>query len=396
LNLRAIDELDLEGKKVLVRVDFNVPLNDKLRITDDTRIRAVLPTINYILDNGGYVVLISHMGRPSGKVVPEMSLRSVVKRLSRLIAHDVVFGEDCVGEKAKDAVAMLDSEHPVVLLENLRFHRGESENDENFARELSELADVYINDAFATAHRAHASNNAITHFLQPSAAGCLMQQEILYFNRALGNPVKPLVAVLGGAKVSSKIGVIENLLNKVDKVIIGGGMMFTFLKAMGYETGKSLIENDMLDTAKKVMDKAREKGVKLYLPVDCVVAEKFDERAETKIVPIQEIPSEWIGLDIGPASCMLFGQALSNAKSIVWNGPMGVFEMDAFSRGTFSMVEHITSSFALTIVGGGDTDVAIHRAGVSHKVSYISTAGGAFLELLEGKTLPAFACLEKR
>lgn len=393
MNLKTLDEIEVNGKKVLVRVDFNVPLDENFKITDDTRIRAVLPTINHILDNGGKVIIISHLGRPGGQIVPGMSLRPVVKRLSRLVSQDVIFGDDCVGDKAKEAISKLDKDHSVVLLENLRFHRGEGNNDDNFARQLAELANVYVNDAFATAHRTHASNNGITKFLQPAVAGFLMNQEVSYFNRAMENPVRPLVAVLGGAKVSSKIGVIENLLKKVDKVIIGGGMMFTFLKVMGYETGKSLVENDMLETAEKILKSAMEHKVKFYLPVDCVIAERFDARAESKIVPVQEIPKNWIGLDIGPASCVLFGQVVSNAKTIVWNGPMGVFEMDAFSRGTFSMVEQISNSFALTIVGGGDTDVAIHRAGATHMVSYISTAGGAFLELLEGKTLPAFTRL---
>ncbi len=395
MDLNGIDEVDFSGKKALVRVDFNVPLDNNLNITDDSRLRAVLPTINHILDNGGQVILMSHMMRPKGKVVPEMSLRSIVKRLSRLLKHEVIFAESCVGEKAAEAVSELSDERPVVLLENLRFHSEEEKNDTAFAKELASLADIYVNDAFATAHRAHASNNAITDYLKPSVAGFLMQQEIMYFKQAMENPVRPLVAILGGAKVSGKISVIENLLNTVDKVIIGGGMMFTFLKCLGFEVGRSIVEDDMLEVAKKTLKAAREKGVKFYLPVDCVVSEEFEARAETKIVPIQEIPHNWLGLDIGPASSTLFGEVLSNAKTIVWNGPMGAFEMDAFSRGTSSMVENVTQSFALTIVGGGDTNVALHKAGASHKVSYISTGGGAFLELLEGKELPGIKAIAK-
>jgi phosphoglycerate kinase len=394
LDLGYINELDLKGKKVLIRADFNVPLDEKGNISDDTRIRGVLPTINYALDEGAKVILASHLGRPKGKVVPEMGLATVGKRLGRLLDKEVKMAPDCVGDEVKTIINYM-GQGEVVLLENLRFHPEEEKNDEAFGKQLAELCDVFINDAFATAHRSHASNVAITHHVPECAGGFLMNKEMSYFEKALGNPMRPLVAIIGGAKVSGKIEVLENLLDKVDKLIIGGGMAFTFLKARGYEIGKSLVENDLIDTAQKIIEKAKDKGVKLYMPVDCVVADRFDAAAETKVTPIQEIPPEWMGLDIGPATTMLFSAALQDAKTIVWNGPMGVFEMDAFSRGTYAMVTAVANSYAVTIVGGGDTDVAIHRAGEYAKISYISTGGGAFLELLEGKELPAIAALRK-
>ncbi len=394
LDVGYINELDLKGKKVLIRADFNVPLDEKGNISDDTRIRGVLPTINYALDEGAKVILASHLGRPKGKVVPDMGLATVAKRLGRLLDKEVKMAPDCVGDEIKTIINYM-GQGEVVLLENLRFHPEEEKNDEAFGKQLAELCDVFINDAFATAHRSHASNVAITHHVSECAGGFLMNKEMSYFEKALGNPMRPLVAIIGGAKVSGKIEVLENLIDKVDKLLIGGGMAFTFLKASGYDIGKSLVENDLLDTAQKIIEKAKAKGVKLYMPVDCVVADKFDAAAETKVTPIQEIPPEWMGLDIGPATTMLFSAALQDAKTIIWNGPMGVFEMDAFSRGTYAMVTTVANSYAVTIVGGGDTDVAIHRAGEYAKISYISTGGGAFLELLEGKELPAIAALRK-
>ncbi len=393
-NIRYIDELDLKGKRVLIRVDFNVPLDEKGNITDDTRIRGVLPTINYALDEGAKVILASHLGRPKGKVVQFLSLAPVAKRLSRLLHKEVKMAPDCVGEEVKTIINYM-AEGEVILLENLRFHPEEEKNDDNFARELASLCDVYINDAFATAHRSHASNVAITEHVKECAGGLLMRKEISYFERALENPMRPLVAIIGGAKVSGKIQVLENLVDKVDKLIIGGGMAFTFLKAWGYEIGKSVVEDDMCDVALRIIDKAKGRGVKLYLPVDCVVADRFDPAAETKVTTVQEIPKDWMGLDIGPATTTLFAEALQNAKTRIWNGPMGVFEMDAFSRGTYAMVSHVANSYALTIVGGGDTDVAVHRAGEFAKISYISTGGGAFLQLLEGKSLPAIKALQR-
>ncbi len=393
--IRYLDEIkDLAGKRVFLRVDFNVPLDEKGNITDDTRIRAVLPTINYALDCSAKVIIASHLGRPKGEKNPKYSMAPAAKRLSRLLDKDVTLATDCIGESV---ASLVDAMKPgdVVMLENLRFYPGEEKNDPEYARSLASLAEIYVNDAFAVSHRAHASVEAITRFIPIIAAGFLMKNEMGFFDRAMKNPVHPLVAILGGAKVSGKIEVIDNLLNKVDKIIIGGGMAFTFLKALGYGIGKSLVEEQLLETALATYNKAREKGIKFYLPVDCVVADRFDPAAEIKITPVQEIPNDWMALDIGPATMTLFSEALQNAKTIIWNGPMGVFEMDAFSRGTFAMVSAVANSYALTIVGGGDTDVAVHRAGEFAKISYISTGGGAFLELLEGKKLPGIRVLEE-
>jgi phosphoglycerate kinase len=395
ITLKDLSGEALVNKRVLVRVDFNVPLDDHQDITDDTRIRAVLPTINYLLDEHAKVILISHLGRPKGLSDPKLSLAPVAKRLKRLLKKEIRFLPNCIGPEVEQAVGEMHK-GDILLLENLRFHKGESANSDTFAASLGALADVYINDAFATAHRSHASNVAVTNHVPISAAGMLMTKEIRYFEQAMEQPTRPLVAILGGAKVSTKIGVIENLLKKVDKVIIGGGMAFTFYKAQGYEVGKSLVESDMVETALSIIKEARRKKVKFYLPVDCVVADKLDAKAETKIVPIQEIPEYWLGLDIGPATTKLFSEALQDAKTIIWNGPMGVFEIDAFSRGTMAMVHSVAESYALTIVGGGDTDVAVHRSGESYKFSYISTAGGAFLQLMEGKNLPAIQALTNR
>ncbi len=392
--IRYIDEVsDLAGKRVFIRVDFNVPLDDKGNITDDTRIRAVLPTVNYALDCHAKVIVASHLGRPKGEKNTKFSMAPAAKRLSRLLDKEVTLAPDCIGSEVQ---ALVDDMKPgdVIMLENLRFHPGEEKNDPDFAKALAGLADIYVNDAFAVSHRAHSSVEAITRFVPVVTAGFLMKKEMGFFERSMQNPVHPLVAILGGAKVSGKIEVIDNLLNKVDKIIIGGGMAFTFLKALGYGIGKSLVEEPLLETALNAYNKAREKGIKIYLPVDCVVADRFDPSAEIKITPIQEIPSDWMALDIGPATVTLFAEALQNAKTIIWNGPMGVFEMDAFSRGTFAMVSAVANSYALTIVGGGDTDVAVHRAGEFAKISYISTGGGAFLELLEGKKLPGIKVLE--
>ena len=393
--IRYINEIgDLNGKKVFIRADFNVPVDDNQNITEDTRIRAVLPTINYALDAHAKVILASHLGRPKGERKAKYSLAPVAKRLSRLLGKDVKLAPDCIGEEVLKLIGdMLPGD--VLLLENVRFYEGEEKNDDNFARALANGCDVYVNDAFAVSHRAHASVEAITRFFPVVCAGFLMKDEMNYFEKAMEKPIRPLVAILGGAKVSGKLEVLENLLNKVDKIIIGGGMAFTFLKALGYHVGKSLVEEDLLETAKKIYFLAREKGIKFYLPVDCVAAEQFNPEAETKVTTIQEIPEGWMGLDIGPATVTLFTEALQSAKTIIWNGPMGVFEMDAFSRGTFAMVTAVANSYALTIVGGGDTDSAVHRAGEYAKISYISTGGGAFLELLEGRKLPGIKVLEE-
>ena len=393
--IKYIDNLDIHGKKLLVRVDFNVPLDEMGNITDDSRIRAVLPTINYALDEEAGVILMSHMGRPKGKVDKQLTLEPIARRLQRLLKKEVVLVDDYVDGNVKDTVNSMNSDY-VVLLENLRFHAGEEKNEDNFAKQLANLADVYINDAFAVSHRAHASLVAITRFFDVCGAGFLMKKELNYFARAMENPARPMVAIIGGAKVSSKLEALLNVIKTVDKMIVGGGMAFTFLKVLGYDIGKSLLEEELVDTARRVLDLAKERGVKFYLPVDCVVADKFDSKAETKITTVQEIPKDWMALDVGPASIKLFSEALQDAKTIIWNGPMGAFEMDAFSRGTFAMVDHVASSYALTIVGGGDTDVAVNRAGELSSMSYVSTGGGAFISLLEGKPLAGIEALKAK
>ncbi len=391
-NIVYIDEIDIKNKTLLIRVDFNVPLDPNGNITDDTRIRALLPTINYCLDEKSKIVLISHMGRPEGKRVPELSLLVVAKRLSRLLDKEVKFANDCIGEIVGNMVRSA-SYGDIILLENLRFHSEETENNDNFGKELASLCDIYVNDAFATAHRSHASNVAVTKYVNTCAAGFLVRKELNYFRRAIENPMKPFVAIIGGAKVSGKIEVLSNLAEKVDKLIIGGAMSNTFLKALGYDVGSSVVENDMIPHAEKTLERINKKKIKFYLPVDVVVGDKFTADAETKVTTVQEIPKGWLALDIGPATVTLFSEAIQNAKTIVWNGPMGVFEFDAFSRGTFAMVSNVANTYALTIVGGGDTDVALHRAGEFAKMSYVSTGGGAFLELLEGKKLPGIEAL---
>ena len=391
--MKTIKDIDISGKKVFIRVDFNVPLDLHQNITDDSRIRAVLGTLEYALDHNAKLIIASHIGRPNGKIVPEMSLSPVAKRLGRFLRKDVIMAKDCIG---LDVKTLIDQMKPgnVVLLENLRYHPGEQKNEDSFAKALAELCDVYINDAFAVSHRINASVVAITKFAPVSAAGFLLQKELCYFENALADPKRPLVAIVGGAKVSSKIGALENMLHHVDKFIIGGAMANTFLKSVGYDLGKSKVETDLIKVATSVMKKAIKRGIKFYLPVDAVVASKFDAEAEIKIVTIQEIPEKWMALDIGPATSLLYSQALYDAKTIIWNGPMGVFEMDAFSRGTFAMARSVADSYALSIVGGGDTDVAIHKSGETDRITYISTGGGAFLALMEGKNLPAVAALD--
>lgn len=392
LKKQTIEDVNLRDKRVLIRADFNVPLDEALQITDDTRIRSTLPTINRAVDEGARVILCSHLGRPKGAPDLKYSLAPVAKRLQRLLGKEVVFAPDCIGPAVESLVASMKP-GDVLLLENLRFHAGEEKNDPAFSVALASLADVYINDAFGAAHRAHASIVGVTKFVKVCAAGYLLKKEIEYLEGAVANPMRPFVAILGGAKVSGKIGVIENLGKRVDKVIIGGGMAFTFIKAMGMEIGNSLVEDDMLDFARGIQEHAMSRGVKFYLPVDCVVAASREPGAETKLVPVQEIPKGWCGLDIGPASVKLFSEAVQNAKTILWNGPMGMFETDAYSRGTFSLAHAVANAYALTIVGGGDTALAVHRAGESESMSFISTGGGAALELLEGKELPGLAAL---
>ncbi len=392
--IRYIDEIkDLKGKKVFIRVDFNVPQDDNGVITEDTRIAGAVPTIKYALEQGAKIVLASHLGRPKGEKKTKYSMAPATARLSELLGKTVVQAPDCFGP---DVEALVDARKPgdAVMLENVRFYPGEEKNDADFAAKLANGCEIYVNDAFAVSHRAHASVEAITRHIPVIAAGFLMRNEMTFFDKAMQNPVRPLVAILGGAKVSGKLEVLETLINKVDKVVIGGGMAFTFLKAMGYNVGKSLVEDELIATAQNIMETAREKGVKFYLPVDCVVADAFDANATNFITTAQEIPAGWMALDIGPATTTLFAETLRDAKTVIWNGPMGVFEMDAFCRGTYAMAEAVANCFGTTIIGGGDTDSAVRKAGVENRVSYISTGGGAFLELLEGKILPGVKALE--
>lgn len=392
--MKYINQIDLKGKRVMFRFDFNVPLDNSQNITDDNRIRAVLPSLNYALDEGARIIIISHLGRPKGKRDPQMSLAPVAKRLSRLLDKQVLLAGDCLGP---DVEKMVQELNPgcVLMLENLRFYKEEEANDDEFAKKLASFADVYIDDAFGNAHRTHASNVGITKYVKSCGAGFLMKKEINYFQTQLEKPVRPFVAIIGGSKVSDKLSTLINLIKKVDKLIIGGGMAFTFLKAQGIEVGKSLVEDHLISQAKDIIEQAQKLGVKLFLPVDCVIAQSKSAESVTKIIPVQEIFPDWMGLDIGPATITLFREVIANAKTIIWNGPMGVFEIDAFSRGTSAMVHALAGSHALTIVGGGDTDVAVQQAGESENISYISTGGGASLELLEGKILPALEALEK-
>ncbi len=394
MKIRSIDQLDVSGKRTLIRVDFNVPLDKAGAITDDTRIKAVLPTIRLAAEKGAKTILLSHLGRPKGKTVPEMSLAPVAPRLSALLGKEVPFVPDCVGEAVEKAVAAMRP-GDVILLENVRFHAGEEKNDEAFGKALASLCDVYVNDAFATAHRGHSSNVAVTRFVKEKAAGLLMKNEIAYFEKALVAPARPLVAVFGGAKISGKIEAINNVLGKVDKILIGGAMANTFFAAQGLDVGKSLYETEMTETARKVLANAASRKVKLYLPVDVVVTDRLDGAAPTKNVPVQEIPDGWIAADVGPATSILFKEAIHDARTIVWNGPLGAFEIGPFANGTYSLMRAMAESPAITIVGGGDTDTALHKAGLFSRMSYVSTGGGAFLELLEGKRLPGIAALEE-
>jgi phosphoglycerate kinase len=397
MNKLTVDNVPLKGKRVLVRVDFNVPI-EKNVITDDTRIVESLPTIKKILADGGRAILMSHLGRPKGKRNPEFTLQPVAAHLAKLIGKPVGFAPDCIGPDVKALVAgMKDGE--CLLLENLRFHPEEEANDPNFSKELASLGDVFVNDAFGSAHRAHASTEGITHFLKPSVAGYLMQKEIDYLGRAIGSPVRPYVAIIGGAKISGKIDVIENLMSKVNTLLIGGGMMFTFYKAQGMEIGTSMLEADKIGLAKKILDDAKSRNLNVILPVDCIIADKFENGAAKKTVPVTKIPAGWMGLDIGEETIKLFSRALLTAKTVVWNGPMGVFEMDNFATGTkavASVLAGITKLGATTIVGGGDSAAALSKFGLEKSVSHVSTGGGASLEFLEGKILPGVAALTDR
>ncbi len=391
-----LSESDLAGKRVLVRVDLNVPLDDSGTITDDTRIRATLPTIQDLISKGAKVILCSHLGRPKGKVKDSLRLTPVATRLSNLLGQTVVKCDDCIGDVVAGQINAM-SNGQVALLENLRFYAGEEENDPEFTKQLAALADVYVNDAFGTAHRAHASTEGVTHYLKPSVAGYLIEKELQYLQNAIEHPQKPLAAIVGGSKVSSKIGVIETLLDKVDKLLIGGGMIFTFYKARGLNVGKSLVEEDKLELAKTLEAKAKEKGVALLLPTDVVVADNFSPDANSQTVSIDAIPDGWMGLDIGPDSIKLFQDALADCRSVIWNGPMGVFEFDKFAVGTEAIAHtmaELTKKGATTIIGGGDSVAAVEKVGVADQMSHISTGGGASLELLEGKILPGIAALD--
>ncbi len=395
LKKKTLKDVDVAGKRVLVRVDFNVPIDEQGNIEDDTRIKSSLPTIEYLLDNKAKVILVSHLGRPKGVKSPEYSLLPVAKRLSRLINREIKFVKDCIGPEVHSAIENL-KEGEILLLENVRFYPEEEKGDESFARELAKLGDVYVNDAFGTSHRKHASIYHVAKFLKPAVMGFLLEKEVSFFEKALLNPQRPVVAILGGAKVSTKLGVIRNLLDRVDKIFIGGAMAFTFIKSMGYPVGSSLVEDDLCHTAREITNLAKEKKVKFYMPVDFVIGKDLSDSTPTKVVAWQEIPQDWMGLDIGPASVMLVREVLSDAQTIIWNGPMGAFEYDRFKDGTFHVAKLIAESPALSIAGGGDTDHAIHKAGVYSAIDFVSTGGGAFLELLEKNMLPGIEVLDDR
>jgi phosphoglycerate kinase len=393
----SVDNLNFKGKRVLVRVDFNVPLDEDLKITDDIRIKSSIPTIEKILKDGGKIILMSHLGRPKGKVNPKYSLKPAAERLSELLHQEVILAPDCIGDEVKALVDKME-EGDIILLENLRFHEEEEKNNPDFAKQLADLGDVYVNDAFGSAHRAHSSTEGVTKYVKFSAAGYLMQKELDYLGGAIVNPARPYAAILGGAKISGKIDVIENLIDTVDTLIIGGGMAFTFFKAQGKEIGKSLLEEEKIDLAKQVLEKVKDQKLNLLLPVDIVVAAEFNNDSPSEIVSADNIPVDKMGLDIGPKTVELFRAELLKSKTIVWNGPMGVFEMDNFSKGTFEIAKTLadaTKKGATTIIGGGDSAAAIGKAGLEEKVSHVSTGGGASLEFLEGKELPGVSALSE-
>ena len=396
LQKKTVDDLKVQGKRVLVRCDFNVPLKDGV-ITDENRITAALPTIEKLMKDGGKVILCSHMGKPKGEPKPELSLAPVAKRLSELLGKEVVFAKDdnVVGENAKKAVAEM-KDGDVVLLENTRYRKEETKNEENFSKELASLADIFVNDAFGTSHRAHCSTVGVTAFVEESAVGYLMEKEIAFLGNAVNNPVRPFVAILGGSKVSDKINVINNLLEKVDTLIIGGGMAYTFAVAKGGHVGESLLELDKVDYAREMIEKAKEKGVNFLLPVDTVITKEFKNDTEYKTVPTGEISDGWMGLDIGEKTRELFADAIKGAKTVVWNGPMGVFEMENFAKGTKAIAEALAAIDATTIIGGGDSAAAVNQLGYGNKMTHISTGGGASLEFLEGKELPGVVAVDDK
>ena len=391
---KTVRDAELKGRKVLVRVDFNVPMDENQIITDENRITGALPTIRYLIENGAKTILCSHLGRPKGEFNLKYSLAPVATRLGELLGQPVKMAKDVVGADADAVVASL-KDGEVALLENLRFHKEEEKNTEDFSKKLASYADIYVNDAFGTAHRAHASTEGVAHFL-PAVSGFLIEKELQFMGKALNNPDRPFVAILGGAKVSDKLGVINNLLEKVDTLIIGGGMAYTFTAATGGQVGDSLLEKDKVGYASEMLIKAREKGVRLLLPVDTVIADKFDNEANTRVVPTGEIPDGWQGLDIGPETVRMFTDAIKNAKTVVWNGPMGVFEMPVFAAGTQAVAQALADSQATTIVGGGDSAAAVTQMGFADRISHISTGGGASLEFLEGLVLPGVAALNDK
>lgn len=394
MNKKSVKDVDLKGKRVFCRVDFNVPMKDG-QITDETRIKAAIPTIQYLMEQGAKVLLASHLGRPKGQVVEEMRLTPVATRLSELLGKDVKKVDEAYGEAVKSEVAAMN-DGDVMLLENVRFYPGEEKNDAELAKKFAELADVYVNDAFGAAHRAHASTEGIAHHL-PAVSGLLMEKELDVLGKALSNPERPFTAIIGGAKVKDKIGVIDNLLEKVDNLIIGGGLAYTFVKAQGHEVGKSLLEEDKIDLAKEFMKKAEEKGVKFYMPVDAIVADDFSENANTKVVPIEEIPSDWEALDIGPKTAEIYSNVIQESKLVIWNGPMGVFEMTKFAGGTKAVAEALAeANDTYSVIGGGDSAAAVEKFHLADRMSHISTGGGASLEFMEGKALPGVVALNDK
>lgn len=394
LNKKTIEDINVKGKKVFVRCDFNVPLDENQNITDDTRIVKALPTIKYLIENGAKVILASHLGRPKGERKEEFSLKPVAERLSELLGFEVKMADDVIGDSVNNlANSLQDGE--VMLLENVRFYKEETENDPKFAKSLADLAEIYVNDAFGTAHRAHASTEGIAHYL-PSVCGYLIKNEIEKIDGVISNPQRPFTAIIGGKKVSSKIAVLINLLDKVDNLIIGGGMAFTFFKSLGYEIGDSICEEDKLDVAKEILDKAKEKHVNLLLPIDNVVATEFDEKAEHRVIDSDNIPSHMMGMDIGPKTIEKFNEVIKNSKTVIWNGPMGVFEMPTFAKGTKAVATALAESNAISIIGGGDSVAAVVGMGLADKMTHVSTGGGASLELMEGKELPGIAALQDK
>lgn len=394
MNKKSVKDVTVKGQRVFCRVDFNVPMKDG-QVTDDTRIRAALPTIQYLQEQGAKVILASHLGRPKGQVVEEMRLTAVAKRLSELLGKEVKKTDEAYGESVKAEIATL-GEGDVLLLENVRFYPGEEKNDPELAKAFAELADLYVNDAFGAAHRAHASTEGIAHYI-PAVSGFLMQKELDVLGKALSNPERPFTAIIGGAKVKDKIGVIDNLLDKVDNLIIGGGLAWTFIKAQGHEIGKSLLEADKMDLALSFIKKAEEKGVKFYMPIDAVVADEFSETANSKIVGVEEIPADWQALDVGPKTAELYSDVIKNSKLVIWNGPMGVFEMDKFAGGTKAVADALAQSQdTYSVIGGGDSAAAVEKFDLAEKMSHISTGGGASLEFMEGKALPGVVALNDK